>query len=131
MRFMIFMIPQVYRGNKEPDSKVAHNPEMFEKMGKFNAEMIKAGVLLFVDGLQPLTKGARIAFSGGKVQVTDGPFAEVKEVVGGYWIIQVKSKEEALNWMKRCPAQEGDILEIRQVFEMSDFPLELQKAAQP
>src|SRR5471030_3192817 len=114
MRFMIFMIPAVYQPGKKIDPNFAPPVDAVEKMGKFNAELIKAGAFISGEGLHPLTKGARVAFSGGDVKVTDGPFVEAKEVVGGYWMIQVKSKEEAVNWMKRCPAAEGDRIEIRQ-----------------
>jgi hypothetical protein len=132
MRFMIFMIPEVYQPQKGKKVDPGHRPdaEMVEKMSRFNEELQKAGALLSLDGLHPLTSGARLAFSGGKPTVTDGPFVEAKEVVGGYWLIQVKSKQEAIDWMKRCPAQDGDVLEIRQVFELSDFPEEVQAAAQ-
>lgn len=102
---------------------------MVAKMGKFNEELEKAGALLSGDGLQPLTTGARVAFSEGKPSVTDGPFVEAKEVVGGYWMLQAKSKQQVVDWMKRCPAQDGDVIEIRQVFEMSDFPADVQAAA--
>ena len=96
---------------------------------KFNEELTKAGALIALDGLQPLTNGARIRFSGGKPTVTDGPFIEAREVVGGYWMLQFKSKQEAIDWVKKCPAQDGDVIEIRPVFEMSDFPEDVQKAA--
>jgi len=98
-------------------------------MMKVNEELTRAGALIALDGLQPLTKGARISFSGGKPTVTDGPYAEAKEVVGGYWMLQFKSKQEAIDWVKKCPAQDGDVVEIRPVFEMSDFPEDVQKAA--
>jgi len=98
-------------------------------MMKYNEELAKAGVLLSLDGLHPLSKGARVAFSGGKSSVSDGPFTEAKEVVGGYWMIQVKSKEEAVEWARRCPARDGQVIEVRQVFEMTDFPPEVQQAA--
>ena len=97
-------------------------------MMKYNESLRQAGVLLALDGLHPPSMGARVSFSGGKPKVTDGPFAEAKEVLGGYWMIQVKSKEEAVEWAKRCPAAEGDVIELRQVFEMEDFPPEVQKA---
>jgi hypothetical protein len=87
-------------------------------------------VLLALDGLQPTSKGARVSYSGGKTTVTDGPFTEAKEVIGGYWIIQVKSKDEAVEWAKRCPADEGQVIELRQIFELSDFPADVQDAAQ-
>jgi len=118
---MILMIPEVYQGNKKLEAHFVPPADMVEKMGKFNAELEKAGALISLDGLQPLSAGARIRFSAGKATVTDGPFVEAKEVLGGYWMIKAKSKEEAVNWMKRCPAQDGDTIEIRQVFEMEDF----------
>jgi hypothetical protein len=129
MRFMMIMIPQVYQpGNKvEPD--FAPKAEMVEKMMKYNEELAKAGALLALDGLHPISAGARVAFSGGKPKVTDGPFVESKEVIGGFWVIQAKSKQEAIEWAKRIPAEDGDTIEIRQIFEMSDFPEDVQKAA--
>ena len=131
MRFLVFMIPAVYqpKNGKKTDPDFAPDAEMMAKMGKFNEELKKAGVLLSLDGLQPLTTGARLAFSGGKASVTDGPFVEAKEVVGGYWMLEAKSKQQVVDWMKRCPAQDGDVIEIRQVFEMSDFPADVQAAA--
>ena len=129
MRFMVFMIPSVYQPGKKIDPHFAPPADMVEKMTKFNEELTKAGALIALDGLQPLTNGARVVFSGGKAAVTDGPFVEAKEVVGGYWMLQFKSKQEAIDWVKRCPAQDGDVIEIRPVFEMSDFPADVQKAA--
>ncbi len=101
--------------------------EIVTAMRKFDADMKKAGVLLSEEGLHPSSKGARIRVSGGKRVVTDGPFTEAKELIAGFWIIQVKSKEEAIEWAKRCPLPERGVIEIRQVFENSDFPPELQK----
>ena len=98
-------------------------------MTKFNEELAKAGALIALDGLHPSSKGARVTFSGGKSRVTDGSFSEAKEVIGGYWMIQAKSKEEAVGWARRCPASDGDVIEVRQVFEMSDFPLDVREAA--
>jgi hypothetical protein len=98
-------------------------------MTKYNEALTKAGVLLALDGLHPPSVGTRVSFSGGKPRVTDGPFAEAKEVIGGYWLIQVKSKAEAVQWASRCPAGDGDVIEVRQVQEMSDFPPDVQKAA--
>jgi hypothetical protein len=131
MRFQVFMIPEVYqpKNGKNTDPDFTPDPEMMEKMVKFNDELKKAGALLALDGLQPLTTGERLAFSGGKASVTDGPSVQAKEVVGGYWMLQAKSKQQVIDWMKRCPAQDGDVLEIRQVAEMSDFPAEVQAAA--
>ena len=98
-------------------------------MMKYNEELSKAGVLLALDGLHPPEKGARVRFSGGKTTVTDGPFTEAKEIVGGYWVIQARSKEEAVEWATRCPMSDGDMIEVRQVFDMSDFPEDVQQAA--
>lgn len=117
MRFMIMMIPAVYRGNRKLDPNFAPPPDAVERMGKFNAEMQKAGILRDGLGLHPLSKGARISFATGRPVVTDGPFVEAKEVLGGFWMIDVKSKEEAVDWMKKCPADKDDILEIREVFD--------------
>lgn len=133
MRFMLFMIPKVYQPATAPAERAKDGftppADAVEKMMKFNEELTKAGVLLGLDGLQPNSKGARVFFTGGKATVTDGPFIEAKEVVGGYWMLQVQSKEEAVGWARRCPAADGDVIEVRRVFEMSDFPPDLQKAA--
>jgi hypothetical protein len=101
--------------------------EVVTAMRKFNQEMAGAGVMLAAEGLHATSKGSRIRVSGSKRLVTDGPFTEAKEVIAGFWIIQVKSKEEALEWAKRCPLPENGLIEIRQVFENCNFPLELQK----
>ena len=106
-----------------PDAKAV------EAMMKYNEALQKAGVLLALDGLHPPSMGARVSFEGGKPKVTDGPFAEAKEVLGGYWMIQVRSKEEAIEWAKRCPGGPNEVIEIRQVQEMDDFPPDVQKAA--
>jgi len=130
---MMFMIPRVYQPNTPVGEKAgegfAPDAETVAAMMKYNEELTKAGALIALDGLQPVAKGARISFSRGKNTVTDGPFVETKEVVGGYWMIQVNSKQEAIEWARRCPAQDGDVIEIRQVFEIEDFPAEVQKAA--
>jgi hypothetical protein len=123
MRFMMFMFPGIDESDWTPD------PEAFAAMGRYNEELTKAGVLLALDGLHPASKGARVRYPGGKPTVTDGPFAEAKEVIGGYWIIQTKSKEEAVEWASRIPAGGDAMVEVRQVFEMADFPPELQAAA--
>lgn len=124
MRFMMIMIPNI------PDeADWTPSAEAVAAMSKYNEELAKAGVLLGLDGLHPAAKGARVAFSGGRPTVTDGPFTEAKEIVGGYWLIQASSKEEAVQWASRCPAADGDVIEVRQVFEMSDFPPEVQEAA--
>ncbi len=132
MRFMMLMIPGVYQGaqGKAITPDFAPSAEEVSKMTKYNEDLARAGVLISLDGLQPPTKGARITFPGGKANVTDGPFTEAKEVLGGYWLIQVGSKEEAIEWAKRCPAQSDDVIEVRQVFEMSDFPPDVQKAGE-
>jgi hypothetical protein len=98
-------------------------------MMKYNESLQKAGVLLALDGLHPPSMGARVSFARGKPKVTDGPFPEAKEVVGGYWMIQVKSKEEAVEWASRCPASENEVIEVRQVQEFADFPADVQEAA--
>ena len=117
MRFMVLMIP----GDKNVESGAMPDPASIAAMMKYNQELADAGVLLALDGLHPSSKGARVAFAGGKRTVTDGPFTEARELIGGFWLWQVKSKEEAIAWASRCPAAEGDTLEIRQVFEASDF----------
>jgi hypothetical protein len=126
MRFMMLMIPKGYEKaapGTMPDAKAV------EAMMKYNEELQKAGVLLGLDGLHPPSMGARVSFSGGKPSVTDGPFIESKEVLGGYWMIQVNSKEEAIEWAKRCPGSDNEVIEIRQVQEFDDFPADVQKAA--
>lgn len=102
-------------------------------MMKYNEELAKAGVLISLDGLHPMLKGARVTYKAGKTVVTDGPFVEAKEVVGGYWLIDVKSKEEAVEWAKRCPAVKNDsgaVIEVRQIFEMSEMPEDVRKAGE-
>jgi len=126
MRFMMLMIPKGYEKAQPgamPDAKAV------AAMMKYNEALQKAGVLLALDGLHPPSMGARVTFSGGKPKVTDGPFAEAKKVIGGYWMIQVKSKEEAVQWASRCPASDNEVIELRQVQEMSDFPADVQEAA--
>jgi hypothetical protein len=124
MRFMMIMIPSP-RAQESWDPK----PEDVKAMSKYNNQLKEAGVLLALDGLQETAKGARVGFAGGKPRVTDGPFPEAKEVIGGYWMIEAPSKEEAVAWATRCPAADGDIIEVRQVYEMADFPPEVQAAA--
>ncbi|MBI4547524.1 MAG: YciI family protein [Ignavibacteriae bacterium] len=137
MRFMMFMIPPEYQPNapagKKAEEGFAPSAEVVAEMMKYNEELAKAGVLISLDGLHPLLKGARVTFKGGKTTVTDGPFIEAKEVVGGYWMIDVKSKEEAVEWAKRCPAVKADsgaVIEVRQVFEVSEFPEDVRKAVE-
>jgi hypothetical protein len=116
MKFMMIMYPGFAPGENYKPSK-----DDIDRMMKYNEDLLKAGVLLALDGLQPPSKGARIRFSGGKPSVTDGPFSEAKEVVGGYWMIQVRSREEAIAWACRCPAADREMIEVRQVFEPDDF----------
>jgi hypothetical protein len=127
MRFMMLMIPKGYEssppGTMPPADGVA-------AMMKYNESLRKAGVLIALDGLHPPSMGARVSFAGGKPKVTDGPFAEAKEVLGGYWMIQVRSRDEAIAWASRCPASENEVIEIRQVQEFEDFPPDVQKAAE-
>jgi len=127
MRFMMLMIPQGYE-YAAPDA--VPDADAVAAMMTYNESLQKAGVLLALDGLHPPVAGVRVTFGSGKPVVTDGPFAEAKEAVGGYWIIQVKSKEEAIEWAKRCPAGANETIEIRQIFEMSDFPEDVQQAAE-
>lgn len=132
MRFMMLMIPRVYQGKsgQKIGSDFAPGAEDVATMTKYNEDLAKAGILIGLDGLHPPAKGARISFTSGKPSVTDGPFTEAKEVLGGYWMINVESKEEAVEWARRIPAQDGDVIEVRQVFEMSDFPPEVRKAGE-
>jgi hypothetical protein len=122
MRFMA-----IVKANKDSEAGVLPSKELLAAMGKFNEEMVKAGVLLAGEGLQASSKGARVRFSGTKRTVIDGPFTETKELIAGFWLLQVKSKEEAIEWIMRSPAPfEGESeIEIRQVFEASDFPAEI------
>jgi hypothetical protein len=118
MRFMVFV-----KANKNTEAGEMPSQQMLTEMGKYNEELVKAGVMLAGEGLQPSSRGARVKFSGDKRTVIDGPFTEAKELVAGFWLWQVKSKEEAIEWAKRCPnptGEEGE-LEIRQVFEADDF----------
>jgi len=127
MRFMLFMNPNTDVIGEDWESPSA---EDVAEMDKFNEKLTQAGVLLAADGLHPPTEGARVRRSGGKATATDGPFAEAKEVVGGYWTIDVKNKEEAVEWASRCLLREGDMIEVRRVYEMSDFPEDVQAAAE-
>ena len=126
MRFMMLMIP---KGYEEAKPGTMPEPKAVAAMMKYNESLQKAGVLLGLEGLHPPSMGARVSFAGGKPKVTDGPFAETREVIGGYWMIQVKSKQEAIEWAKRCPGSENEVIEIRQVQEFADFPADVQKAA--
>ena len=127
MQFMMLMIPLGYE-TAPPDVQL--DPERVKAMMKYNEALKDAGVLIALDGLHPPSMGARVSFATGKPVVTDGPFTEAKEVLGGYWMINVKSREEAIAWAKKCPASENEIIEIRQVQEMADFSEEVQRGGQ-
>lgn len=127
MRFMMLMLPKGYEKaapGAMPDAKAV------AAMMKYNEKLQKAGVLLSLDGLQPPSMGARVSFKGGKATITDGPYIETKEALGGYWMINVKSKQEAIEWASKCPGSDNEVIEIRQVHEFSDFPPDVQKAAE-
>jgi hypothetical protein len=126
MRFMLLMIP---KGYEQAAPGATPDPTAVAAMLKYNESLQQAGVLLALDGLHPPSMGARVSFAGGKPKVTDGPFSEAKEVLGGYWLIQVKSKEEAVEWASRCPASDNAVIEVRQVQEFTDFPADVQEAA--
>jgi hypothetical protein len=119
MRFMILV-----KADKDTEAGVLPSTELLAAMGKFNEELVKAGIMLAGEGLQASSKGSRVTFSGSKRTVVDGPFAETKELVAGFWLWQVRSKEEAIEWVKRAPMPEGSVIEIRQVFEAEDFGAE-------
>jgi hypothetical protein len=127
MRFMMMVIPKGYE-TAAPDAVPDANA--VAKMMEYNKSLQKAGVLLALDGLFPPSTGARVAYTDGKATVTDGPFAEAKEVIGGYWIIQVHSREEAIEWARRAPMSNNEIIEVRQIQEMADFPENVRKAAE-
>jgi len=120
MKFMMLMIPAVYQG-KDVAPGFAPDRKDMEAMGRFNEEMGKALKIESLNGLHPLARGARISFAKGKPYVTDGPFIEAKEVLGGYWLLEAPSKEEVVKWAQRCPANDGDTIEVRQIFGPEDF----------
>ena len=126
MRFMMLVIPEGY---ETAATDAVPDAQAVERMMKYNEDLAKAGVLLSLDGLAPPSAGVRVSFKGGKPKVTDGPFAEAKECVGGYWMIQVKSQDEAIEWAKRAPMGANEIIEVRRVHEMEDFPPDVQAAA--
>jgi hypothetical protein len=117
MRFMMLV-----KASKESEAGMLPSQELIAAMGQFNEEMVKAGVLIAGEGLQASSKGARLTYSGSKRSVTDGPFAETKELLAGFWMIDVKSKADAIAWASRVPFTDGEVVEVRQVFEASDFP---------
>jgi len=124
MRFMLLMIPKGYE-NAEPGAMP--DLDKVEAMMKYNDELQDADVLVMLDGLHPPSMGARLTFSGGKPTVTDGPFSEAKEVLGGYWMIDVGSRQEAIAWASRCPASDDEMIEVRQVQDVADFPIEVRE----
>jgi hypothetical protein len=125
MRFMMMVIPKGYE-SAAPDT--VPSAEAAQKMTEYNNALRRAGVLLALDGLFPPSTGARILYTDGTATVTDGPFAEAKEVIGAYWIIHVRSREEAIEWAKRAPMSDNEVIEVRQIHEMPDFPENVQKA---
>ncbi|HEY3934885.1 MAG TPA: YciI family protein [Gemmatimonadales bacterium] len=126
MRFMLLVIPKAY---DSAGADFAPPADLVAKMTKFNESMMKAGIVIDLNGLRPPAQAARVGFSKGKTSVTDGPFAEAKEMVGGYWTINVKSRDEAIEWAQKAPMLDGDIIEVRQIQEMADFPPDVQRAA--
>lgn len=124
MRFMMLMIPLNYE-----TAPADLDPERMAAMMRYNEELRAAGVLITLDGLHPPSTGARVSFATGKPVVTDGPFAESKEVLGGYWMIEVASREAAIEWAKKCPASDNEVIEIRQVHEVTEYPEEMQRVA--
>jgi len=122
MRFMMLMIPEGYE-KAQPDK--TPDPEAVAAMMKYNEELQKAGVLLSLDGLHPPSDGVRVSFPGGTAKVIHGPFPDTREALGGYWMIRVKSKDEAIQWASRIPVRDGSVVEVRQVFEMEEFPAEV------
>lgn len=121
MKFMMLMIPAVYQGGKKPDPDFVPSHEIVAPMVRFNEEMAKELKILDLNGLRPQASGARVSFAKGKASVTDGPFVETREVLGGYWLLEADSKEQVLKWAQKCPAEDGDVIEIRQVFAPEDF----------
>ena len=127
MRFMLMIIPAGYES--APPGTIPDDPEAVARMMKYNEALQRSGVLLALDGLHPPSMGARVSFASGTPKVEDGPFAEAKEVVGGYWIIEVRSRGEAIEWAKRCPASDNEVIEVRQVQEFSEYPPDVQAVA--
>ncbi len=117
MKFMMLMIPAIYHANNKLAPDFVPDAEMMEKMGKYNEELGKAFKITDLNGLQPLSAGARVSFANGKASVTDGPSIEAREVLGGYWMLEAPSKEEVIQWAQKCPAEEGDIIEVREIFD--------------
>lgn len=128
MRFMMLTIPKGYE--TAAPGTVPDDTQAVAAMMKYNEALQRAGVLIACDGLHPPSMGARVSFAGGKPKVTDGPFAEAKEVLGGYWMIDVRSREEAIEWARRCPGADNEVIEVRQVQEMADYPPDVQQVAE-
>jgi hypothetical protein len=126
MRFMMIVIP---KGYETAAADAAPSAEAVVKMMEYNKSLQRAGVLLGLDGLLPPSTGARVSYADGKATAVDGPFPEAKEAIGGYWIIQVRSREEAIEWARRAPMADNEIIEVRQIYEMADFPPAVQTAA--
>jgi len=132
MRFIMMMIPAVYQpqgSGPKVDAGFTPDADAVARMTKYNEELAKSGAMLSGDGFMPPDAGARITFPGGKPTVAQGPWPDAKDVVGGFWMIQVGSKEEAVEWARRVPCEEGDMIEVRQIFEVTDFPADVQAAA--
>ena len=120
---MMLMIPAIYQGAGKVAPGFVPDPKKIEAMGRFNEEMGKAVKIISLNGLHPVAAGARVAFGKGQPTVTDGPFIESKEVLGGYWLVEASSKQELVKWTQRCPAEPGDVIEIRQIFDAADFEM--------
>ena len=118
MKLMMLMIPAVYRDNKQSNDPNFPDPKALARMGKYNEELGKVFTITDLNGLHPLTAGARVSFGSGTATVTDGPFIEAKEVLGGYWLLEAPSKEEVVKWAQKCPAEQGDIIEVREIFDL-------------
>ncbi len=132
MRFMMLMIPRVYQGREgeKLGKDFAPGADDVAKMNKFNEDLAKAGALIALDGLHPATEAIRVSFHAGRPNAAKGPFPQARDVLGGYWIIDVKSRDEAVDWAKRVPAQDGDVIEVRQIFDMAEFPDDVRKAGE-
>jgi hypothetical protein len=128
MRFLMLVMPKAYE-TAGADADFVPPADLVARMTKYNESLRQAGVLLSLDGLHPPARAVRLRFGGGKPAVTDGPFAEAKEMVGGFWTIQVKSRDEAIEWARRAPMLDGDIIEVRQIQELDEFPEDVRRAA--
>jgi hypothetical protein len=132
MRFMMLMIPKVYQGaeGRSVAANFAPNADAVQRMTRFNERLAQAGALIALDGLHPPDRGVRVRFVGSRVEVMDGPITGSNEVLGGYWMIRAGSLQEAVEWARQCPAEDGDVIEIRQVFDAADWPEDVRKAAE-